>query len=265
MTEERTASRFSGEEDVWCASVGLARDAVRQRLVSLQLQAHLPPVVPGHDAIRVLDVGCGQGTQLILLARAGYHVVGWDPAPALLDEARAALSREPVEVQGRVQLREGDVERVPAEAGGEFEVVCCHGVVMYLPALDEAVASLAAALRPAGLMSLLTRNRAGIAMRAGMSRDWRGALSGFDARYYVNRLGIRNVRADDPEEVAAALEAAGIKTVAWYGVRLFTDHWGDVEAPDDLDDIVAAEAEAGRRDPYRRLAALTHTIGVRTG
>jgi len=71
------------------------------------------------------------------------------------------------------------------------------------------------------------------------------------------------VRADEPEDVAAALARAGVETVARYGVRLFTDHWGDVDPPDDLGALIAAEEEAGRRDPYRRLAALTHTIGRR--
>ena len=44
------------------------------------------------------------------------------------------------------------------------------------------------------------------------------------------------------------------------GVRLFTDHWGDVALPPDLDELVDAEEQAGRRDPYRAVAALTHTI-----
>jgi hypothetical protein len=48
--------------------------------------------------------------------------------------------------------------------------------------------------------------------------------------------------------------------VAWYGVRLFTDHWGRQPTERNFADILAAEREAGRRDPYRSLAALTHTI-----
>ncbi len=161
-------------------------------------------------------------------------------------------------------LRQGDLTAVRNSSDGQFDVVCCHGVVMYLPSLDEAVTSLAATIRPGGLVSLLTRNRASIAMRAGMTGDWLGAMRGFDARHYTNRLGAEGVRADDPEAVFAALADVGITTLAWYGVRLFTDHWADVCPPADINEVVAAEAEAGRRDPYRRLAALTHTIGIRT-
>ncbi len=89
------------------------------------------------------------------------------------------------------------------------------------------------------------------------------ARAGFDARLYRNRLGIEGVRADEPEEVRQALEDAGAERVAWYGVRLFTDHWEPADPPDDFSELMAAEEEAGRRDPYRSVAALTHTIAVR--
>jgi S-adenosylmethionine-dependent methyltransferase len=141
-----------------------------------------------------------------------------------------------------------------------YDLVCCHGVAMYLPSLDDTARALVRACRPRGLVSLLTRNRSGIAMRAGMRGEWAAALGGFDARSYDNRLGVEAVRADDPNEVRAALAAAGAVCTAWYGVRLFTDHWGQEPPGDDFTQLLAAEEEAGQRDPYRLLAALTHTI-----
>jgi S-adenosylmethionine-dependent methyltransferase len=111
-------------------------------------------------------------------------------------------------------------------------------------------------------VSLLTRNRANIAMRAGMRSQWAEALAGFDATHYTNRIGVEHARADDPADVRAAIAAAGGETVAWYGVRLFTDHWDTGPPPPDLDAVIAAEEEAGRRDPYRALAALTHTLAT---
>jgi hypothetical protein len=131
---------------------------------------------------------------------------------------------------------------------------------MYLPSLEGIVRALVGATRDGGLISLLTRNRAGIAMRAGMTGKWHEAREAFDARAYDNRLGIASVRADEPVEVQAALLRAGAPTVAWYGVRLFTDHWGQEPQGRDFPDIVAAEWEAGRRDPFRAVAALTHTM-----
>ncbi len=58
-----------------------------------------------------------------------------------------------------------------------------------------------------------------------MTEQWADALVGFDATHYCNRLGIQRARADDPADVRSALREAGADTIAWYGVRLFSDHW----------------------------------------
>ena len=250
-------AKFGRGADAWLAGLGLVRDAVRQELVHRQLVAHLPQV---EGPLRVLDAGCGQGTQAIALARLGHEVVGLDLSGKLLDEARRGAAEEPASVRRRLCFVSGDLLALGDEHTASYDVVCCHGVAMYLPSLDEAIAALCAACRPEGVLSVLTRNRAGIAMRAGMTGDWAGAVEAFDARLYQNRLGIEAVRADEPGEVQAALTARGASIVAWYGVRLFTDHWEPGRPGPDFAELLAAEEEAGRREPYRSLAALTHTI-----
>jgi SAM-dependent methyltransferase len=252
-----TEGKFGPGVDAWLSGLGLVRDAVRQELVHRQLVAHLPQ---GRGPLRVLDAGCGQGTQALALARLGHEVVGLDLSDKLLDEARRAAAEERAGVRSRLEFVTGDLLALGAEHAGRYDLVCCHGVAMYLPSLEGAIAALCGACRSGGLLSVLTRNRAGIAMRAGMTGDWAGALQGFDDRRYKNRLGIEAVRADEPGEVQAALTARGALVVAWYGVRLFTDHWGHEEPGPDFAQLLAAEEEAGCRDPYRSLAALTHTI-----
>ena len=250
---------FRDGVEPWRTMVGQAREAVRQELVWRQLSVHLP------EAGRALDVGCGQGSQVIRLARAGHQVTGIDTSDELLAVAQASLADEPATVQGRVRLTHHDLLDLPASFHGAFDVVCCHGVVMYLPSITGAIGALAGCIRPGGLLSLLTRNQAGIAMRAGMTGDWSVVTSGLASTTYTNRLGLTGVRADDPDLVLAGLDSAGIRIDAWYGVRLFSDHWGDVPAPADLDDVVGAEEAAGSRDPYRRVAALHHFVGTRRG
>lgn len=95
-----------------------------------------------------------------------------------------------------------------------------------------------------------------------MTGDWRAAMDGFDATYYTNRLGIKRARADNPADVQAVLESAGARVIAWYGVRLFTDHWDRAVAVADIESVIAAEEQAGQRDPYRTVAALTHTLAT---
>ena len=238
----------------------MVRDAVRQELVRVQISSHLADAVP---PLRVLDVGCGQGTQAIALARLGHEVIGVDLSDALLRVAHDAAANEPEDVQRRLTFEIGDVLALGAEYR-DYDLVCCHGVAMYLPSLEDTVRALAEATRQGGMISLLTRNRAGLAMRAGMTGRWNEAVEAFDARTYDNRLGIDSVRADEPNEVQAALRRAGAATIAWYGVRLFTDHWRQERPGADFPAIVAAETEAARRDPFRMLAALTHTIARRS-
>ncbi|MHB1555027.1 MAG: methyltransferase domain-containing protein [Acidimicrobiales bacterium] len=256
--ETGNESRFEPGVEAWIAGLGKARDAVRQHLVQRQLAVHLS----GRPApLAVLDIGCGQGTQAVGLARAGHIVVGLDVSAGLLEQARSLQQAEPADVRGRLRFEHGDLLHLDGRHQGRYDLVCCHGVAMYLPSLAETAAALVGATRrPGGLVSILTRNRAGIAMRAGMRRDWTAALAGFDARYYTNRLGLESIRADEPAEVQAALAEAGATTIAWYGVRLFSDHWDAEEPPADLDVLLEAEEQAGRRDPYRALAALTHTV-----
>ncbi|MBA3748430.1 MAG: methyltransferase domain-containing protein [Solirubrobacterales bacterium] len=246
---------FEAGLQAWRRNLGTVRDEVRQELVSRQLHAHLPG-----RSLRALDIGCGQGTQALRLARLGHSVLGIDTSDELLEDARRAAAAEPPDVRERVSFERADVLTLPRRHAGSFDLACCHGVVMYLPALADAIAAVVATARRGGLISVLTRNRASLAMRAGMSADWQAALEAFDARSYTNRLGIDDVRADDPAEVRAALADAGAPTIAWYGVRLFCDHWPDEPAPADADVLVDAEEQAGRRDPYRAVAALTHTI-----
>ena len=64
------SSTFEGGRPLWLGRLGNVRNVVRQELIARQLDRHLP-VGP----VRVLDVGAGQGTQSIRLARAGHHVV----------------------------------------------------------------------------------------------------------------------------------------------------------------------------------------------
>jgi SAM-dependent methyltransferase len=256
VTPSSSSDRFEPAVEAWLSGLGLVRDAVRQELVHRQLAAYLSD----QGSFQILDAGCGQGTQAIALARLGHNVVGLDLSDTLLNAAWEAVAAEPSAVQERMSFVIGDLLTLGEEHARRYDIACCHGVAMYLPSLTDCVNALAGTVRPGGLISLLTRNRASIAMRAGMRRRWTEALDGFDARTYENRVGIEAVRADEPGEVQDALRAAGADVVAWFGVRLFTDHWEREHPGDDFAELLAAEEEAGRRDPYRSLAALTHTI-----
>ncbi|WP_210586960.1 bifunctional 2-polyprenyl-6-hydroxyphenol methylase/3-demethylubiquinol 3-O-methyltransferase UbiG [Streptomyces sp. GESEQ-35] len=229
-----------------------------------QLDEQIAGRFPVGQRLRVLDVGMGQGTQALRLARAGHQVTGVEQDPKMISVAREALSAEPEGIRERMRIVQGDgrdtgVHFLP----GSFDVVLCHGVLMYVDEPDPLLAGLARMLAQGGLLSLLVRNAEALAMRPGLSGDWTGALGAFDTVSYRNRLGL-DVRADRLDALAATLAGIGAPLNAWYGVRVFTDTAADgAEIPGEIDALLAAEERAGRTDPYRRVAALLHLCGVR--
>ncbi|MFE2063918.1 class I SAM-dependent methyltransferase [Streptomyces sp. NPDC059467] len=214
--------------------------------------------------LRVLDVGMGQGTQALRLARAGHQVTGVEQDPTMIAAARENLAAEPEGIRERVRIVQGDgrdtgVHFLP----GSFDVVLCHGVLMYVEEPDALLAGVARMLAPGGLLSLLVRNADALAMRPGLAGDWTGALDAFDTVSYRNRLGL-DVRADRLGTLTATLAGIGAPLHSWYGVRVFTDTAADdAEVPSDVAALLAAEERAGRTDPYRSVAALLHLCGVR--
>jgi len=120
---------FAAGEAAWREHLGTLRQVVRQELVARQVAAHVGPVPR-----RVLDVGCGQGTQALRLAAAGHDVTAVDSSPSLLLVLRDAAERRGLPIR----VVEADLLEMPVE--GEFDVVLCHGVLMYFadpaPVLD---------------------------------------------------------------------------------------------------------------------------------
>ena len=112
---------------------------------------------------------------------------------------------------------------------GRFDVVLCHGVLMYFPDPGPMLAAVAAVTAPGGLASLLVRNGDALAMRPGLRGDWAAADAAFDGPRYLNRIGVR-ARADRLDDLTAGLAAHDLDVQAWYGVRVFTDLAGD-DAP----------------------------------
>nr|WP_033258113.1 class I SAM-dependent methyltransferase [Kitasatospora setae] len=232
---------------------------VRQELVTRQLAEQLTRGV----ALRVLDVGCAEGVQALRLARAGHFVTGIDPDPTTLGVAHQALAAEPAEVRERVQLLTGDGHQVGRWFGPRsFDLVLCHGTLMYLPDPEPMLASVARILAPGGLLSLLVRNGDALAMRAGLMGDWRACQDAFDSTRYTNRLGLP-ARADRLAELGGTLAGFAVPVRHWYGVRVFTDTMPDEAAPVDgrqLAQLLDAEERAGKQDPYRQVAALLHVV-----
>lgn len=107
------------------------------------------------DARSVLDLGCGTG-QLAARLSEGRHVVGVDPAAAMLEIARQRPQGE------RVNWVEADARRVRLEQRFDLVVLTGHAFQVFLTSEDQRAVLLTIAkhLAPAGRFIFDTRNPA---------------------------------------------------------------------------------------------------------
>ena len=90
-------------------------------------------------ARRVLDLGCGSGPLFQPLASRGISVTGLEPAPAMLELARAEAAKFP----GLVEVRAGTWEEL--EERDSFDLAAALGVFDYVSTPQELLSRLAGA------------------------------------------------------------------------------------------------------------------------
>ena len=209
----------------------------------------------------MLDVGCGQGTQALHLARAGHLVTGLDPSERLLAEFDAALAAEPAEVAARVRLIHGTGEdAAPDLVTGAFDVVLCHGVLMYLDDITPMLTALSAVAGPTGL------SPAGPEWAA-PPRCGTGCAATGQLRWPLSTARITSTgSACAPARTLPRTVDEVLGPLGWQrpsglacGSSLITGTSPRRPAAE-LAGLLAAEREAGGRDPYRSVAAFLHLV-----
>ncbi|MDJ1008315.1 MAG: class I SAM-dependent methyltransferase [Paracoccaceae bacterium] len=103
---------------------------------------------------RVLDVGCGLGTDLSRFAANGAEVTGIDIAPRAVELARANFGWRGL--QGRFEVMDGEAMGFPDDA---FDFVYCHTVLHFTPHPKAMVGEIRRVLKPGGRALLMTINR----------------------------------------------------------------------------------------------------------
>jgi len=97
-----------------------------------------------HRPGRAIDIGCGTGTNVITLVRAGWDVTGVDFAPRAIKFARQKLKR--AGVRGNLLIRDATkLQGITGPFDFAFDLGCFHGISQngkpkYLNQLDRILA-----------------------------------------------------------------------------------------------------------------------------
>ena len=158
--------------------------------------------LPEGDYVRVLDVGCGTGFSSSAMIRRFdvSTLIGVDPAEGMLEVFTTKLGEFP-DVQ--VELRAEDVMAMSV-ADDDFDAVICAMALHWFPDKPGAVARMARALRPGGVMGILTAGRGG-------EDAWRELLERIGAPSAWTGWFAENQR--DVDEIATDLRAAGLEPI----------------------------------------------------
>ncbi|MEM1211911.1 MAG: class I SAM-dependent methyltransferase [Planctomycetota bacterium] len=133
-------------------------DQVRDR--KYRVEPHIPGFAdfPAWAGKRVLEVGCGIGTDTMSFAQAGADVTAVD-----LSEASIELAQRRASVYGmtnRVRFVQGDAERLGELVGDSgFDLVYSFGVVHHTPNPGAVLEQARRVIRPGGTLKVMVYHR----------------------------------------------------------------------------------------------------------
>ena len=161
---------------------------------------------------RVLDIGCGTGSQIYRIRQAGFETIGLEPAVKMRDLA--------IQLNPGVKVLDGSVTRLPFE-DNSFDFILALEVLRYLPRVDveTAYAEMLRVLSPGGVLVFTMVNR------------W--AIDGYflyeKVRSALGKRGLGPVRAHcefvTPRLVRTDLRSLGFTAVETFGRLLLPLRW----------------------------------------
>jgi SAM-dependent methyltransferase len=169
----------------------------------------LAGLLDAHAGERIVDLGCGTGSALEVIAeRLEVDLVGLDSSAAVLRTAAGALERIP-----RISwlLVQADLTDPIPLADGCADRVLCHNVLECLPDPDTLVANMHRVLRPGGRLVLshcdfdtllfasedLELTRRLVRAYCDSQQDWMDAVDGTIGRRLVDIVGRSPLQVQD--------------------------------------------------------------------
>jgi ubiquinone/menaquinone biosynthesis C-methylase UbiE len=140
------------------------------------------------DARRVLDVGSGYGSFVLVARRAGIDAVGLEMADVEVEFARARLRSERPADDAETVYPVGDARELPFD-DESFDAVTLWNVVEHVPGYERALAEAARVLRPGGSVFIIAPNYAAFRREAHYLVPWAPFMPKRAGAVYLRRLG----------------------------------------------------------------------------
>lgn len=147
------------------AEIGTPEFFERVEAHRYQKEWHIPTAADFANTrgLRVLEIGCGMGTDGAQFAKAGANYTGID-----LTDAAVELARRRFEVSGlKGEFRIADAERLDF-TDESFDLVYSHGVLHHTPDIEAAVREIHRVLKPGGRAIVMLYHRGSYNYRIGI-------------------------------------------------------------------------------------------------
>lgn len=215
------------------------------------------------SALRVLDVGGGDGRDAIPLAMAGHQVTILDPAPSWLEAARQRA--EQTGVRERVRVVDGSLDDLSAVGGG-YDLVLCHFVLHYRSELADDVRRLASLVGPGGRLSVMAPNPAGRVVMTLVREGPAAAQQELAEPGWYSHTFSQAGRKLEANDVATELERVGLQLLHRYGTRIANDLLADDSAKHDpsfYGELERLELALCDKEPFLRLGGAWQLVARR--
>ena len=136
-------------------TAGFFRDLEAYRYEKLHYLPRMVDFASFRD-MKVLEVGCGIGTDLVRFAKGGAAVTGVDLSKTAIDLAQKNFSHN--QVKGDLRVGNGEDLPFPDKT---FDLVYAHGVLQYTMDIQKMVDELYRVLKPGGQFIGMLYNRKG--------------------------------------------------------------------------------------------------------
>jgi SAM-dependent methyltransferase len=216
----------------------------------------------GTGRLDVLDAGGGTGGFAVRLAELGHTVTVVDPSPDSLAALERLAAESGVSHLGRGLQGDaaGILDVVPS---ANYDAVLCHSVLEVVDDPLLALTTLAGALRPHGVISILAANRAA----AVLARAVAGRIDEAAALYAdpAGRAGPGDplVRRFTLDQLLSLVATAGLHPDRVHGIRVFSDLVpGGLldDDPDAAERLARLEEQVAEIPVYRDVATQFHVL-----